>query len=88
MQKEFDVEQAHDNFVKRYFVSQRKETTEELRQRNAGCTPIPKSERRGNNKVAVYLNDEEMKTVQEFVGERRISDVIRNLVLEGVRSKE
>lgn len=52
-----------------------------------GRPSVPEAERREKNKVSVYLNQEEMETVRNYVGDRSISDVIRTLVLDTIKKE-
>lgn len=50
--------------------------------RKAGRKPKPEGERQGKNVIKIYANDKEYEIIKDFVGERSMSDVLRNLALD------
>jgi len=74
-------EERHDRFVKRYLERQRQRSPEEVK-RPVGRPPIPESERREKNTITAYVSDEELDIIREYVGQRSMSEVLRNAILD------
>ena len=80
------VLEKHREFVAEYVTKQsllRSEKRRELEnKRKVGRPTVPHEEKRGKNVLKAYVNDAELETIREFIGERSTSDVIRQLLLD------
>ena len=75
------LDERHDRFVTRYLEKQREESSEVIRRR-AARPSIQESEHRKENTITAYVDDEEMAIIQEYVGQRNMSEVLRNAILD------
>ena len=75
--------ERHDRFVERYLKKdmQREKSPEEIKRR-VGRPPIPESERREKNTITAYVSDEELEIIRAYVGQRSMSEVLRNAILD------
>lgn len=60
----------------------------EKNRRKPGPKPKPDHERQGKNIIRVYANDKEYEIIKDYIGERSMSDVIRNLILDAADELE
>lgn len=59
-----------------------------VEKKKTGPKPKPKSELQANNVIKVYLNDSEIKRVNNIVGNSSKSEFIRQLLLEAIEEIE
>lgn len=78
--------EKHREFVAEYVVKQSRLRSEKRRElenkRKVGRPTVPHEEKRGKNVLKTYVNDAELETIKELIGERSTSDVIRQLLLD------